>query len=89
MSVEMPQPMPGERPEARLRQLEGELAAAAREFWSAMYPSLREWYEAAGAPYGPGDDGLFRWLDQHAAQNQAEQEARARAAAAGTPEVDL
>lgn len=40
---------------------------------NALYAEWRRLYDAAGAPYGPSDDGMLRWLgEQVAAQQEAE-----------------
>jgi hypothetical protein len=37
------------------------------EFFEVVYPQLRRAYWAAGLPCGPDEDGMWRWLRQHAA----------------------
>jgi hypothetical protein len=41
--------------------------AAMDEFFEVVYPRLRRAYRAAGLPGGPDEDGMWRWLRQHAA----------------------
>lgn len=43
--------------------------------WAVIYPQLRAAYAAAGEPYGPEDEGMWRWLDEAAAQIRARYEA--------------
>jgi len=34
------------------------------DFGERVYPLLREEYEKAGAPYGPSDEGMWRYFEE-------------------------
>lgn len=55
----------------------------ARETYEIVYPVLRQPYNAAGCPYGPDDEGMFRWLGEiieaaSARRNERERDALER-----------
>ena len=41
-----------------------ELGEQLEEAWGQIYPILRQKYEEAGAPYGPSDEGMWRYFKE-------------------------
>ena len=48
-----------------------EIAAAFPVFYRVIYPSMRCGYEAAGCPYGEGEEAMWGWWQEKAAVERA------------------
>jgi hypothetical protein len=71
-----------------IRQLVAEAGVVEALVRPLVYPRLRATYEAAGSPYGPAEDAMWRWWrDVAAAVREAAQEQGERAWETGLTEL--